>query len=68
MEVKDSLSKTQFDLTEELKVVRSVDEKVEQSNNFCTYQEDEQRIITNWEKVYTLTHGQCTQALKDKIK
>ena len=32
MEVKDDLPKTQFDLTEELKVVMSVDEKAEQSD------------------------------------
>ena len=68
MDVKDDLSKAQFELTEELKVVLTMDEKAEQSNVYRTYQEDEQRLITNRGKVYTLTLGQCTQTLKDKLK
>ena len=63
MEVKDNLSKAQFKLTEELEVVLTMDEKAEQSNVYRTYQEDEQRLITNHGKVYTLTLGQCTQTL-----
>ena len=45
-----------------------MDKKAEQSNVYRTYQEDEQRLITNRGKVYTLTFGQCTLTLKDKLK
>jgi hypothetical protein len=68
MEIEDNLSKVQFDLTEEIEVVLTMDEKAEQSNIYRTYQEDEQRLITNCGKVYTLTLGQSTQDLKDKLK
>ena len=68
MEVEDDLSKAQFDLTEEIEVVLTMDEKAELSNIYRTYQEDEQKLITNCGKVYTLTLGQCTQDLKDKLK
>jgi hypothetical protein len=68
MEVKDNLSKAQFELTEKLKVILPMDKNAEQSNVYRTYQEDEQRLIKNRGKVYTLTLGQCTQTLKDKLK
>ena len=51
MEVEDNLSKAQFDVTEELKVVLTMDKKAEQSNVYRTYQEDEQRLIMNCGKV-----------------
>ena len=53
-EVNDDLSKAQFDLTEELEVFLTMDKKVEQSNFYRMYQEDEQRLITNRGKVYML--------------
>ena len=68
VEVEDDFSKASFDLTEDVKVVLTMDEKVEQSNVYRTHREDKQRLITNCGKVYMLTIGQCTQALKDKIK
>ena len=40
MEVEDDLSKAQFDLTEEIEAVLTMDEKVEQSYVYRTYQED----------------------------
>jgi hypothetical protein len=45
-----------------------MDKKAERSNVYRTYQEDEQRLMSNRGKVYMLTLGQCTQALKDKLK
>ena len=45
-----------------------MDEKAERSNIYRTHREDEQRLITNCGKVYMLTIGQCTQALRDKLK
>jgi predicted RNA-binding protein with PUA domain len=45
-----------------------MDEKAERGNVYRTHCEDEQRLITNRGKVYMLTIGQCTQALKDKLK
>ena len=60
MEVDNELSKAQFEITEELEVLLTLDVKAERSNIYCTYQEDEQRLINNWGKVYTLTLGQCT--------
>ena len=54
MEVKDDLSKAQFELMEELEVVLTMDEKAEQSNVYRMYQEDEQRLIMNRGKVYML--------------
>ena len=68
MEVKDDLSKAQFELAEELKVFLTMDKKAERSNVYRTYQEDEQRLITNSGKLYTPTLVQCTQTLKDKLK
>ena len=68
MEVEDELSKAQFEITEELEVVLTLDEKAERSNVFRTYREDEQRLINNRGKVYALILGQCTQTLKDKLK
>jgi len=68
MEVEDELSKAQFEITEELEVVLTLDEKAERGNIFRTYREDEQRLINNRGKVYALILGQCTQTLKDKLK
>ena len=68
MEVEDDLAKANFDLTEDLKVFLTMDEKAECSNIYCTHRKDKQRLITNCGKVYMLTIGQCTQTLKDKLK
>jgi hypothetical protein len=68
VEVEDDLSKANFDLTEDIEVVHTMDEKAERSNAYRTHREDEQRLITNRGKVYMLTIGQCTQALKDKLQ
>ena len=45
-----------------------MDEKAEQSNVYRTCRKDEQRLITNRGKVYTLILGQCTQTLQNKLK
>ena len=68
MEVEDAISKAEFELTEDLEIAYTLDEKAERSNVFRTHREDEQRLISNRGKVYALTLGQCTQALKDKLK
>jgi len=68
VKVEDNLAKANFDLLEEPDVVLKLDEKAERSNVYRTHREDEQRLITNRGKVYMLTIGQCTQALKDKLK
>ena len=68
MEVEDAISKAEFELTEDLEIAYTLDEKAERSNVFRTHREDEQRLINNRGKVYALTLGQCTQALKDKLK
>ena len=68
VEVEDALSKANFDLTEDIEVILTADEKAERSNDYRTYREDQQRLVTNRGKVYMLTIGQCTQALKDKLK
>jgi hypothetical protein len=68
MEVEDDLSKSNFDLMEDIEVVLTMDKKAERSNVYRTHCKDKQRLITNRGKVYMLTIGQCTQALKDKLK
>jgi beta-lactamase class D len=68
VKVEESLSKANFDLSEDIEVVLSMDEKAERGNVYRTHRKDEQRLITNCGKVYMLTIGQCTQALKDKLK
>ena len=68
VEVEDNLAKANFDLLEEPEVFLTLDEKAERSNVYRTHREDEQRLITNRGKVYMPTIGQCTQALKDKLK
>ncbi len=62
------MSKANFDLTEDIEAILTADEKAERSNEYRTYREDQQRLVTNRGKVYMLTIGQCTQALKDKLK
>ena len=62
------MSKANFDLSGDIKVVLTMDEKAKRSNVYRTHREDEQRLITNRGKVYMLTIGQCTQALKGKLK
>jgi hypothetical protein len=68
MEVEDELAKANFELTEEPEIILTMDEKAERSNVYRTHREAEQRLITTRGKVYMLTIGQCTQALKDKLK
>ena len=62
------MAKANFDLLKEPEVFLTLDEKAEHSNVYRTHCEDKQRLITNRGKVYMLTIGQCTQALKDKLK
>ena len=52
IEVEDDLSKANLDLTEDIEVVLTMDEKAERSNVYRTHCEDEQRLITNCRKVY----------------
>jgi len=68
MEVEDVLAKANFDLTEDLEVFLMMDKKAERSNIYRMHCKDKQRLISNHRKVYMLTIGQCTQALKDKLK
>ena len=68
MEVKDELAKANFQLTKEPEMILTMDEKAERNNVYRTHREDEQRLIANCNKVYMLTIGQCTQALKEKLK
>ena len=68
VEVEDDLLKANFDLSEDIEVVLTMDEKAERSNVYRTHCKDKQRLITNCGKVYMLTIGKCTQALKDKLK
>ncbi len=68
VEVEYDLLKVNFDLTEDIEVVLTMDEKAERSNVYRTHRKDKQRLITNRGKVYMLTTGQCTHALKDKLK
>jgi hypothetical protein len=68
MEVKDELSKAQFELMEEINIVLTMEKKAEHSNVYSNFCEDEQRLVTNHGKVYTLTLGQCMQTLKDNLK
>ena len=58
MEVKDELSKAQFEITEKIEVLLMLDEKAERSNIYRIYQQDEQRLINNWGKMYALTLSQ----------
>ena len=53
MEVEDAISKAQFELTEELEIAYTLDEKAERSNVFRTHREDEQRLINQlWEGLH----------------
>jgi len=60
MEVEDELAKANFKLSEEPKVVLTMDKKVERSKVYRTHRKDKQRLITNRGKVFMLTLGQCT--------
>ena len=57
VEVEDDLSKANFDLTEDIKVVLTMDKKAERSNIYRTHCKDKQRLIKNCGKVYMLTIG-----------
>jgi len=67
-EVEDELAKANIEVTDDLELVLTGDEKSERGNVYRTFREDEQRLITNRGKVYMLIIGQCTQTLKDKLK
>jgi hypothetical protein len=43
VEVEDNLSKANFDLTEDIEVILTADEKAERSNEYRTYREDQMR-------------------------
>ena len=60
--------KANFDLTEDIEVVLTMDKKAERSNIYRTHCKDKQRLITNFGKVYMLTIRQCKQVLKDKLR
>ena len=49
-------------------MVLKMDEKAVHTNAHRSYQDNEQKLIANRGKVYTLILGQCTQVLKDKLK
>jgi len=55
MEVEDDLSKAQFELTEELEVILTMDKKAEQSNVYLTYREAE-AYHKSWKSVYVIDH------------
>jgi hypothetical protein len=55
-------------LLEEPEMVLTMDEKAVHTNAHRLYQDNEQKLIANCGKVYTLILGQCTQVLKDKLK
>jgi len=67
-EVEDDLAKARFNLTEDLEMALTFDEDAARKNAYRTYREDERMLINNRGKVYMLIIGQCTQALKDKLK
>ena len=68
MDAEDKLEYARQQLLEEPEMVLTMDEKAVHTNAYRSYQDNEQKLIANRGKVYTLILVQCTQVLNNKLK
>ncbi len=68
MEVDDQIAKLEIELTDEVEMKLTEDERIAHSNAWRTHREATDSLKRSRGKVYSLLLGQCTQVLIDKIK
>jgi len=67
-EVEDQMAKAEIDLTDEVDMKLTEDEKISHSNAWRSHRETTESLKKSRGKVYSLLLGQCTQVLVDKMK
>jgi len=67
-EVEDQMAKAEIDLTDEVDMKLTEDEKISHSNAWRSHRETTEGLKKSRGKVYSLLLGQCTQVLVDKMK
>ena len=67
-EVENEIAQLEFDISEDLEVQMSEQEKNDYRLNGKTYTDRVNKLKTHREQVYALILGQCTQLLQDKMK
>jgi hypothetical protein len=67
-EVDDQIAKCNIELTDEVEMKLTKDEKISHSNAWRTHRETTESLKKSRGKVYSLLIGQCTQVLINKMK
>ncbi len=67
-EVDNQIAKCNIELTDEVEMKLTKDEKISHSNAWRTHRETTESLKKSRGKVYSLLLGQCTQVLIDKMK
>jgi hypothetical protein len=67
-EIEDRILKCEINLNNDIKMKLTDEEKMAQSNAWCSHCETTEGLKRSRGKVYLLLLGQCTQVLVDKMK
>jgi dGTP triphosphohydrolase len=67
-EVDDQIAKCNIELSDEVEMKLTKDEKIAHSNAWRTHREATESLKKSRGKIYSLLIGQCTQVLVDKMK
>jgi hypothetical protein len=67
-EVEDQLAQAEIELTDEVDMKLTEDEKIAHANAWRSHRETTESLKVSRGKVYSLLFGQCTQVLVDKMK
>ena len=67
-EVDDQIAKCKIELSDEVEMKLTEDEKIAHSNAWRTHREASESLKKSRGKIYSLLLGQCTQVLIDKMK
>jgi hypothetical protein len=67
-EVDDQIAKCNIELSDEVEMKLTDDEKIAHSNAWRTHREATESLKKSRGKIYSLLIGQCTQVLVDKMK
>ena len=67
-EVDDQIAKCNIELSDEVEMKLTEDEKIAHSNAWRTHREATESLKKSRGKIYSLLIGQCTQVLVDKMK
>ena len=64
----DQIAKCNIELSDEVEMKLTEDEKIAHSNAWRTHREATESLKKSRGKIYSLLNGQCTQVLVDKMK